>query len=632
MTAVLERNTFIEGFCEGLEPEPEYLVSEWMEKKFYIPPGLSPEPGFFRLDRTPFNREIVDCLSPQSPVQEVIVRKATQVGMTTVGLGWLCSIIDLNPGPAIMVVDNLDKAREYSKTKLNPILTANQGFGKIRISSSRDSENTDLFKAFPGGFLKLTGANSSSGITSLPAQYGLFDEINRWPWEIPGEGNPLKIAEERLTAFREISKCFKLSTPTDKESCRITQEFENSDQRHLHVPCPFCGHKQKLEWRNIKFQHDDQRILTSPARYLCASCGKLIDEHHKTFMLANGEWIPDKPGHPKRGYQVHGLLSLWKSWTMAAQEWLDAIKKKEKQKDTTDLQTFINNYLAEPWEERGETIEVNFEAERCHEYFPGWRADDAQRPEVPAEAAILTAGVDVQDDRLEVEVVGWGRGRESWSIDYRVILGDPRRNEIWEELDEYVEKIWIHASGARLTISKIAVDTGFLAPMVYQYVRQRQPRVAAVKGRGGPGYDLVSNPHKIEKYKVQLYHVGVDGAKDLIYGWLKYELPGPGYCHFPVREGIYNKRNYFDKLTAEEKVPGKTKDGKRIYTYKLPSGRRNEALDCRVYALAALAILNPVNMDKLVDRLLAQAARFAAGAAPPQRNTGRRIISPGVQI
>ena len=388
-----------------------------------------------------------------------------------------------------------------------------------------------------------------------------------------------------------------------------------SDQRKYFVPCPFCNHKQWLQWGGIVWEKDEQdKPIFKTVAYKCEQCGKLIPEHHKTWMLENGEWRPTNPESPANiaGFHLSSLYSPigWKSWVGIVKDFLEA------KKNTITLKTWINTTLGECWEEGGETIkEDDLYARR-----------EAYGPKVPQEAAVLTAGIDVMDDRIEVECVAWGRGEESWSMAYKIFYGSPASPYPWDDLDKFLLQPWTHESGVPLRILSTCVDSGgHFTKQVYEFCRPREVRrVFAIKGSNESGRPLVSRPSLVAN-NVKLFHVGTDAAKETIFARLRMEGPGAGYCHFPMD---YDQE-YFLQLTAEKIVTKYNKGFPYREWQKIRA--RNDALDCRVYSMAALSILN-INLDQACEWVQKQGEAMREGRPLPELpGMRRRMVSRGVE-
>lgn len=518
------------------------------------------------------------------PCTEIVVVKGAQLGFTEASYNWMGYIIDQAPGPTLMVMPTVDMSKRNSKMRFDPMIEATPRVReRIRPSRSRDSGNTTFQKDFPGGTVILTGANSAAGLRSMPIRFLVLDEIDAYPMDLDGEGSPVDLAIARTRTFSR-RKIYKISTPTIEGQSIIAKEFEVTDQRYFFVPCPHCGGMQHLQFGRLKWEKD----LPETARYECEHCDQPIEERFKTAMLAAGHWVPTKPENEtpvKVGYHINSLYSPygWYSWAQAAKEWLEA------QGDTPKLKTFVNTVLGETWKDIGEA--------------PPWqqllaRAGRCQQNRPPKDVGFLTAGVDVQKDRVELEVVGWGVGKRSWSVDYRVFFGDTSGEDVWTQLATVLDEQWEREDGVMLPLRMLAIDTGYNTQKVYNFARRFQAtKVIAVKGQETLSV-MVSSPKPVDVLMngrrvggTKLWHVGVNGIKEELYGWLRQQLNDEtgeapaGYCEFPA----YGE-TYFRGLTAEKLVMKKNARGFWKYEW-IKEFDRNEPLDCRVYARAAAHVL-----------------------------------------
>ena len=520
----------IEGaWRDGLTPDPLLTVSEWADRYRVLSQRASSEPGRWRTERAPYLREIMDCLSPLSPFQRVVFMKGSQVGGSECGNNWIAYVIHQAPGPMMAVAPTVELAKRNSKQRLDPLIEESEVLReRVKERRSRDSGNTVLSKEFPGGVLILTGANSAVGLRSMPARYLFLDEVDGYPGDVEGEGDPILLAERRSATFQR-RKILLVSTPKTKGLSRIEREYGQSDQRRFFVPCPHCGEHQMLELQNLRWPEGRPR----EAEYACSACGALTGERHKTWMLEHGEWRPTGVGDGRTaGFHLSSLYSPvgWFSWADAAEMYEQARKVPDLMKG------FVNTVLGLPFEEEAEAPEW----QRLYE-----RRETNRIGIVPEPGLFLTAGVDVQKDRLEVEIVAWGRGKESWSVDYRVIEGDTARAEVWAKLDALLDKDWPHASGHTLPIRVMCVDAGYATQDVYAWVRQhpqgswgpagavaRQPRTAvAVKGRDRDTALLLSVSKADaggRRRGLRVWSVGTPVAKGELYRWLKLEWPTRG--------------------------------------------------------------------------------------------------------
>lgn len=600
-----------DAWAEGTRPEPHLTVSEWADRYRRLPQKSSAEPGPWRTARTPYLREIMDSLSVSSAIEETVFMKAAQLGGSEAILNCLGYLIDHSPGPAMLVQPTVELAKRFSRQRIDPLISATPRLsGKVADIHSRDAKSTMLAKEFMGGLLVITGANSAVGLRSMPARWLLMDEIDGYPTDVDDEGAPIDLAEARQRTFGR-RKRVKVSTPTIAGASPIETAYLATDQRRYYVPCPHCAEMQTLVFGRLTWTK--LRLPPAKAVYLCSSCERPIEERHKTEMLAHGEWRPENPSaDPKvRGYHLNALYSPigWLSWGQIAETFIKVRKKPEK------LRVFTNTVLAEPWAEKGEAPEWERLYQRREAYELGT---------VPRGGFFVTAGADVQKDRIVFEVVAWGRGKESWSIDYGILPGDTADLEAgpWRELDGLLARAYRHEDGAELPVRMLAVDSGFNTQQVYTWAR-RYPlnRVIAIKGQQSGGV-LIGSPSTIDinlrgrrpihGYKV--WPVCGDVAKSELYGWLRLEAPldnqpfPAGWCHFPEYDD-----EFFRQLTAEQLVSRKNRKGFVRLEWELIPGRENHALDVRVYARAAAAL---VGLDRFGESDWAALGRAVAPVTP----------------
>lgn len=563
-----------EGWAAGWRPDPKLTVSEWADAHRVLPQRAASEPGKWRTSRTPFAREIMDVLSDHHPAQEIVLMASVQMVKSEAGLNWCGYTVDHAPSSMLVVLPTVDVGERWSKQRLAPmILDTPRLRAKVSPARSRDSGNTTLSKEFEGGILMITGANSAAGLSSMPIKKLLLDEVDRFPHEIEEEGDPVDIAEARTSNFPN-RKIFKTSSPTIESLSRINKDWKRSDQRRFFVPCPDCGEKQHLKWDNL---HYDDQAPEKTVRYACEHCGTLIEEHHKTAMLAGGEWRATFPERKVVGFHLNALyspLGLGRSWGWLAQRF------EEVKRDPARLKVFVNTRLGECYEDPDEKLDWEELKARSEPY--------ALRV-VPRGCLLLTAGVDVQKDRLEVQVVGWGRGEQAWVVDWISLPGDPTRPDVWTLLDEYLAKPIVNSFGVTLRILATAVDSGYLIDEVLNYTRLRQNRgVFAIKGASQKGRQIIGRPSKVDvtwkgtviKQGAELWLIGVDSAKHRLFARLsgdRKQAHASGRIeHFS--EGLPD--DYYMQLSAEVFDPNKR-------AWVKQHNRRNEALDTRIYAMVA---------------------------------------------
>ena len=557
-------------------PPPDLTVSEWADENRRLSSEASAEPGRWKTSRAPYQREILDAVN--DPLCEmVVVMSSAQVGKTELLLNTIGYYVDYDPAPILLLQPTLEMAQAFSKDRLAPMVRDTPALRtKISDSKARDSGNTILHKSFPGGHITMAGANSPSSLASRPIRILLADEVDRFPSSAGTEGDPFNLAKKRTTTFWN-KKILAVSTPTVKGASRIEQLYEDSSQEQYQLACPTCDHYQPLSWSQIDFE---------TAGHACCKCGVIASQHE--WLKNPGLWIAQQDHNSVRGFHLNELVSPWRRWEQIIADFREA----KKRPDT--LKVWVNTSLGETWEEEGDGVDHDI-LYRRREHYPC---------AVPEDAVVLTCAVDVQDDRLEIEVQGWGAGEENWRVDLRIMHGDPARPELWKELAEFLETKYQHESGAMLTIACTVIDSGgHFTQEVYKFVKPREGRrVYAIKGKGGPGMPIVGRPSRSNLGKVQLFSVGVDTAKEIVLARLKVTDPGAGYVHFPVRDGF--DEEYFQQLTAEQCITSFV-NGRPVRKWK-KTRRRNEAFDLAVYNMAALYILNP-NFQALAKRLLPEA-------------------------
>jgi phage terminase large subunit GpA-like protein len=590
-------------FKEFLRPPANETVSQWADKNRMLSSKASAEPGPWRTDRTPYLAQIMDDLSARSVVQEVVVMFAAQLGKSETGNNWLGYIIDNEPGPVMCVQPTTDMAKRFSRQRILPMLEETPVLRKkVRENRSRDDANTTLMKDFAGGVLVISGANSAAGLRSMPVRYLFLDEIDAYPLDVDGEGDPVALAEKRTSTFAR-RKILKTSTPTTKDFSRIESAYEQSNACQYHVPCPHCDELQPLVWGTglpygLRWDKDDAGVpLLDTVRYICQHCGGHIDEHHKTTMLPRGQWVPTKESsRPGRltGYKMNALYAPlgWTSWADLVQQFVEAAHA-AKTGDVSKLKTFTNTVLAETWEEQGDKIHHHELAKRAEGYPLG---------QIPMGGLMLTMGVDVQPDRLEARVWAFGRSEESWLVDRHIIHGDPNMDETaagspWAKLTEIRRTAVPHASGRSMLIEAVGIDTGgHNTQAVYAYCRNHaHSHVLALKGLSVPNKPVIGRPSSVDvswrgktlPKSLKLWMVGTDTAKHLIYGRLRVNTVGPGYVHLPE---ALKSTDEFEQLTSERLATKFIKGHPKLEWFK-PAGKRNEALDCAVYAYAMACYL-----------------------------------------
>ena len=556
-----------------LKPPPKLTVSEWSDQFRKLSPESSAEPGSWNTSRAEYQRGIMDAISDPT-IETVVLMMGAQMGKSECLNNVVGYHIAQDPSPILVVQPTLDMAQTWSKDRLAPMLRDTPALqGLVKDPRSRDSGNTTLHKSFPGGHVTACGANSPASLASRPIRVVLCDEVDRFPISAGSEGDPVTLAKKRAATFWN-RKIILVSTPTNKGASRIETAYEESDKRLYYVPCGDCGHHQTLKWSQVKWEADKPET----ASYACEECGSLWDDATRVRAVRRGEWRSTAKSAKTAGFSVSGIYSPWIPLEDAVRDFLEV------RKQPATLRVWVNTYLAETWEEDGEQVDDYSLAERAEDW------GDI----VPSDGLILTAGVDVQDDRLEAEIVAWGKDEESWSIAYKTIHGDPSGPTVWRDLDEFLYQVYEHEYGEDMIVRATCIDSGgHHTQAVYKYVSTRESkRIFAIKGVGGEGKPMVGKPSKNNIGKIKLFPVGVDTIKYELFSRFKITEPGPGYCHFP--EG--REPEYYKQLTAEKIATKYHKGFARREFVKIRT--RNEALDVRVYAKAALALLN-VNLNNL---------------------------------
>lgn len=563
----------------GFRPPAKLSLSEWADRFAVLSAESSAEPGQWKT--IPYQKGIMDAFTDPS-IEQVVVMKSARVGYTKIINHVIAYHIHQDPCSIMVVQPTVEDAEGYSKEEIAPMLRDTPALDSlVADAKAKDGSNTTLTKIYPGGTLGLVGANSGRGFRRVSRRIVLFDEVDGYPISAGTEGDQIKLGIRRTEYFwnRKIGMG---STPLVKDTSRIERAFLASDQRRYYVPCPQCGNMQYLRWANLKW--DEGKPET--AYFVCESGGCVIDHSQKRWMVERGEWRPTAQGsNPKHvGFHIWAAYSYSPnaSWGQLASEFLQA------KKDTEELKTFVNTVLGETWEE-DYVARVGADAliDRAEFYEAGV---------APKGVVIATAGIDVQDNRVAISIFGWGHGEESWLISHQEIYGDPSKPDLWKQVDDVILKPLKHEVGCEIAIAASGIDTGgHFTHEVYQFARERKLKwVIALKGQSQRGKPAIGKPTKVDvnfkgqilKNSVELFPVGTDTIKSLIYGRLKHTEPGPGYMHFHTTLDP----EYFKQLTVEKQVIRYVK-GHAFREWVKPSGARNEALDTAVYAYAALQYL-----------------------------------------
>lgn len=588
---------------QHLIPPPDIKPSEWAEKNIKIPVGNA-IPGPINFDNAPYQRGMIDAIKEYG-VRRITYMTGAQLGKTTIQQCATGYFIAHEPKSQIFVQPTQGDVQTFLETKLRPMIEANKSISeKMAKPRSRDGVNNSRMISYVGGWLMFSWAGSPKTLRSRSAPITHADEIDGM--EATAEGDPVELLSQRSATFGDQSLRTESSTPTVKGVSRVETAFLNGDRRRYYVPCPHCSEAQFLKWENVTWEGRkssniqdaredlDQEHHPETAGYRCECCGQVWTDGERIAAIRNAEklghgWKAEKPFRGHISFHAPEMLSTFRKMRDIVQSYLDKLA-------LDDLQVFVNVSLGETYEEKGDKADPETLQNRAEEY----------KATVPNGGVYLTCGIDMQMDRLELEIVAWGAGEESWSIDYRVLWGDPLGEEVWEDLDDILESTYLHESGAQLSISASCLDTGGTAgytQRAYEYVKSRRNRkLFAIKGRGGWGMPIVQSPQRKQsgkdKRKIDLFIVGTDEAKLVVMRRLDLDKQGPGYCHFPIER----ETEWYRQLTAEKLVTRYIK-GQPIREWHKPDRARNEGLDCRVYALAALKIMQP-NLKRIAERVV----------------------------
>lgn len=600
-----------------LSPPPKLTVSEWADRYRHVP-SYSAEAGQWVTARTPYLREIMDSFS-EPGVNRVVFKKCARIGATEAGLNIVGYFIHQDPSAIMIVQPTVDDAKDFSKEQLAPTIEDTPVL-RDRVSNAvKDSKNTITSKVFPGGSVVLGGANSPRFFRRRTVRVLVLEEINGYGGSSSArkEGSQIKLAEKRTETMGYRRKVYANSTPTTKGECAISDEFDKSDQRYFHVPCPHCGHRQRLEWERLRYKD-----RTDPA-YQCLGCEQLIAESEKDAMVAQGEWIVTRPHAPTRGYHINALYSPFVRWATLVTEWVDA------QGDPESLRVFVNTALGEAWEDRETKDLQELVRARASQYEP-----EGAKWRVPRGACILVCGVDKQDAELHYVVRAYGPGEQSWLIDWGLFRGDTTQPQVWAAFDEWrLTRRWRHEAGAVMQIRATCIDSGDDPAPVYSFTKSRLAQyVFATKGATDPRAEILPKKPTRTSQKSRLYMIGTQAIKRRLFRRVGMNAPvpysleaGAGFLHFNERADAI----YFAEFFSQKLVPHVFR-GKTVMMYFKRPGERDEKLDCEVYAYAAL-MLGPVSVPALHDeweRIMAEGEKLQSPdveptpAVPPPSDSG----------
>lgn len=611
-------NIWSSAFIKACRPRSRLTGSQWADKFRYVAPGTSPEPGEWRTDRVPYLREPMD-VATDKLTERVVLMFSSQLGKSEALMNIMGYYMDQEPAPQLFLQPTIEAAESFSKERIEPTIQYSPGLSdkmedaKEGRTTSRKKSTTIRMKHYPGGYLALVGANAPAGLASRPIRVLLADEIDRYG--TTKEGDPLKLAIQRTTNFHNKKQIF-VSTPTIKGASQIEKYYLESDQRIFLVPCPKCGAEFEYRWEYVKWDKDEDGVsLPLTARIECPHCHEAARGAYRPDpkVLECGRWVAQNPESRIAGFHINSLCSPWVNLFELVEEFLIATHNKDKD----GLMEFVNLKLGETWDE----TQMEDDWNRLYNRRENYPTDT-----LPAGALILTAGVDVQGDRIEATVWAWGKNRERWAIEHRVFWGNPELTEVWQQLDTLWVKKYKLFYGPEVTISCGLIDSGngTHTNIVYAYTAARQNmRIFSIKGRGGIGVPKISPPTSNNTAKATLFVLGVDAYKSTVMNDLKVNEPGPSFVHFDANEAAGFTEEYFKQITAE--VFKQTFEKGKIKMEWVKLRPRNEALDCANYGMAAIDLLNP-NFEAFEQFYL------NGGYAQQAQTSSKRPNSSGVSL
>lgn len=579
-----------------LKPRPKLTGSEWANTYFQLSPENSAEPGKYRWERMPWQKEMLDVACGEE-YKDIVLMTSARVGKTVTMMATTGYFMHQSPSPILWLLPTETIAKQFSNNDVDPMLRDTPVLRDlVKEKFTREGGNTTLSKRYVGGTMTFVGGQNSSGLHGKTIRVLFADEIDRYPESAGKDGDVIDLASIRTTTFQHKAKRIYASTPTVTDFSAIEKKFKESDQRHFYVPCPQCGHKQILEWEQLAYKTDP----INP-KYICKACEYGITESEKYQMLINGEWIRHNADSRIAGFFLNALYSVNMTWAELVAEWTSINKNRHK------LQVFMNSRLAKSFQLIEEYIGANKLGERLEVY----NAEVPTKTEQCNGVGVLTCGVDIQANRIEAYVWGFGKSDECYLIDFRLFEGDTQKNLVFEQLTNFLlNERYQTISGAKIGIRAIAIDSGYNANRIARYVRDLKQidhagrTIMAVKGDATYTSGILERQAKFYKESGQTYfRVGVNPAKDHIAQLFNNPDAGENYVHLPV---AYPKRSDQERFLDKETLYQLTGE-KKVYEYKGPRRigswkamrDRVEALDCFVYAYAALMALGPEVFRKL---------------------------------
>ena len=606
-----------------LRPPKLLNVSDWADENRILVSESSSEPGRWRTDRAPYQREIMDAFT-QPGVWQIVIMASAQVGKTELELNMMGRAIDIDPGPMLFIQPTDGFAEDFSKRRVAPMIRACPALQrKVYEAKSRDAGNTITMKTFPGGSVAFTGANSPTELAGRPVRYVFMDEIDRFPASAGTEGDPLELAERRTETFRHNRKVVKTSTPTIKGASKIEKSYMLGTQEEWHTECPHCKQFSFIKFDQIKFDKEEYRddggernYHVRNVRWQCPCCHGETREYDTKRCPA--KWVQKNPQAMETGvrsFRLNAFMSPWSDWTDICRSFLKA------HDDPELLKVFVNTMLGESWETR--------ERSGAPEALMARR--EIYNAEVPTGVLVLTMGLDTQDNRVEYEVVGWGREEQNWGIVKGVIPGRADAPEVWAEIDDLLDRQWTLPNGMKMRILGSFMDSGgHFTQEVYEGCAKRaSKRLWAIKGEGGdkPYVRLMKKDNG--KDKATRFIIGVDSGKEAIMYATSVEEPGPRYMHFPKDYTCGYDIEYFRGLISERMVLHR-RMGQTVVTWE-KTYERNEPLDCRNYARAVYKYFN-WNFDKMERVLNGTEEPKIETRQQVEKRKKKRVLSKGIQV
>lgn len=618
-TSLTRLTSVIGKAVAGFQPPEDLTVSEWADAKRRLSSEASAEPGPWRTSRTPYLKEPMDSFNDPK-VHRIVMVAASQVGKSELELNIIGYIVDQDPGSILFIHPTNVDAKEFSKLRIAPMVRDTPVLSaKVADPKSRDSGNTILQKAFPGGILTLCGSTEAHALASKPIRTIIGDERDRWAQSAGQEGDPWALARARQITFYN-RKAVEVSTPTIKNASAIEKSFAEGTMERWCVPCPHCNEYNDIKFSDIRFDKEESVVRgyrsykATSVRYICPHCGGISEEKAVKLKARNsGKWIAENPDAYERGcrsFWLNAFVSPWESWATIVEEYLNALGSSKR------LQVVFNTRFGELWEDRGDLEDEDAYMGRREEY----------PADLPDGVVALTCGVDTQDDRLQYEIVGYGHFGETWGIQTGVLMGRPDSPEVWQRLDGVIDRVYRFKEGHGLKVSTTFVDEGghFTQEVRIACRARFDKKVFAIKGSsGGQSVPYTAPPRKVKitvdgRYlgTAWQYMLGVDAGKLKIYDNLRVMTPGPKYCHFPLDDDKGYGKDFFHGLLSERLVYQAGKKNPWQWQ-KIPGHERNENLDCRNYANAAFQALD-LDLDRISRDIKAARSRKTGEAAAPQ--------------